>query len=368
VLCGQPATTFALDADDVIHPKLPEIPVAVPSEWLEHRPDIAGAERRMAAANADVGVATAAFFPRIILNGSAGFESVSASTLFDWPSHVWAVGPTLQWPLFTGGRNRAQLKSAKAAYTGTVASYRQTVLTAFQDVEDQLAAQKLLTEQLEREQEALVAARRALDVSNNRYKGGVEQYLDVITAQTAVLTHEQTVIQLRAQRQAASVALIKAMGAGWQSNAEAAAGGKLTAGSSEGSNLKFAHYLRSKGRRSGEIRTLSHSTGSLLREPGASIIRARWHITSCKRGRRWIRGHEHERGPIGFHSRVRPDDFSRRLSAVPSPAAHRQIHSAVVRRRTGSVDHVHVIFSDPAAGRICLCAFSVPIPEAPARR
>jgi len=227
VLCGQAATTFALTADTTSTSleqglnasgqvtDAPVIPVSVPSEWLEHRPDIASAERLMAAANAEVGVAKAAFYPRVVLNASGGFESVSASTLFDWPSHLWAVGPSVQFPLFTGGRNRAQLASAKAAYDGAVASYRQTVLTAFQDVEDRLAAQSLLAVQLEEEQAALTAARRALDISMNRYKAGVEQYLDVITAQTAVLTHEQSVAQLSGQQNAASVALIKALGAGW---------------------------------------------------------------------------------------------------------------------------------------------------------
>jgi NodT family efflux transporter outer membrane factor (OMF) lipoprotein len=186
----------------------------VPSEWLESRPDISAAERLMAAANANVGVAKAVFYPRILLNGSGGFQSISASTLFDWPSRLWAVGPTLQLPLFTGGLNRAQLASAKAAYAGSVATYRQTVLTAFQDVEDQLAAQHFLASQLDEETSALASARRALDIANNRYKAGVEQYLDVITAQTTELGHEQSVIQLRGQRLATSVALIKSLGAG----------------------------------------------------------------------------------------------------------------------------------------------------------
>jgi NodT family efflux transporter outer membrane factor (OMF) lipoprotein len=215
VLCGEAATTFALGTADPNATNLPAIPLSVPSEWLESRPDIAAAERRMAGANADVGVATAAFYPRVILSAMGGFESVNASTLFDWPSRLWAVGPSLQWPLFTGGRNRAQLASAKAAYQGAVAAYRQTVLTAFQEMEDQLAAQALLAKQLDREGAALSAARRALDISDNRYKAGVEQYLDVIVAQTAVLNHEQTTVLLSGQRLAASAALIKALGGGW---------------------------------------------------------------------------------------------------------------------------------------------------------
>jgi multidrug efflux system outer membrane protein len=220
VLCGQPATTFALTPNTVASTNLPAIPVAVPSEWLESRPDISAAERRMAAANANLGVAKAAFYPKVLLNGSGGFQSLSASTLFDWPSRLWAIGPSVQVPIFTGGRNRAQLASARAAYDGTVATYRQTVLTAFQDVEDQLAAQRLLAQQLEGENAALASAQRTLDISNNRYKGGVEAYLDVITAQTTALAHQQSVIQLNGQRLAASVSLIKALGAGWSADKE----------------------------------------------------------------------------------------------------------------------------------------------------
>ncbi len=224
VLCGQVATTFALAPNTVASTNLPAIPVAVPSEWLESRPDISAAERRMAAANADIGVAKAAFYPRVLLIGSGGFESVSASDLFTWPSHLWAIGPTLQLPIFTGGRNRAQLASARAAYDGTVASYRQTVLTAFQDVEDQLAAQRLLAQQLNEENAALASAQRTLDISKHRYKAGVEQYLDVIIAQATELTLKQSVVQLNGQKLAASVSLIKALGAGWQPTSTTSAG------------------------------------------------------------------------------------------------------------------------------------------------
>jgi NodT family efflux transporter outer membrane factor (OMF) lipoprotein len=227
VLCGQVATTFALTPDTVASTNLPAIPVAVPSEWLERRPDISAAERRMAAANANIGVARAAFYPRVLLNGSGGFESISASDVFAWPSHLWAIGPTLQLPIFTGGRNRAQLASARAAYDGTVATYRQTVLTAFQDVEDQLAAQRLLAQQLDEETAALASAERTLIISNNRYKAGVEQYLDVIVAQATELTHKQNAVQLNGQKLTASVSLIKALGAGWNTdNKHASASGQ----------------------------------------------------------------------------------------------------------------------------------------------
>jgi multidrug efflux system outer membrane protein len=227
VLCGQPAPAFelgatrgALGADQKAFDAGPGIPVAVPSELLERRPDIASAERLMAAANADVGLAYAAFYPRITLNGLAGFQSVDANTLFNWESRVWSVGPSLSLPLFTGGRNRAQLAGARAAYDAAVANYRQTVLSAFQDVEDQLSAQHLLAQQSAKEGVALNSARRTVDISMTKYKGGVITYLDVVVAQSAALSLEQTVVQLSAQRLSASVSLIKALGAGWTIDAE----------------------------------------------------------------------------------------------------------------------------------------------------
>jgi multidrug efflux system outer membrane protein len=215
-LCGQPASTFEI-AESTNAIAIPEIPSAVPSQMLESRPDVAAAERRMAAANADVGIAKAAFFPGVTLNGMAGFQSVSASSLFNWESRLWSVGPSLSLPIFTGGRNRAQLRSAKAAYEGVVANYRETVLNAFQDVEDQLAAQRLLAQQHKAESAALKSAKRTLEISMNRYKGGVITYLEVATAQNAALAHEQNVVQLKASQLRASVGLVKAMGAGWNS-------------------------------------------------------------------------------------------------------------------------------------------------------
>ena len=225
VLCGQVAPSFgvsvtqdALAAARRSFEAGPGIPVSVPSELLERRPDIAGAERLMAAANADVGVAYAAFYPKVMLNGLAGFQSIDASTLFNWQSRFWAVGPSLSLPLFTGGRNRAQLAAARAAYDAAVANYRQTVLSAFQDVEDQLTAQRLLAQQLEKESVALKSSRRTLDISLTKYKGGVITYLEVAIAQSSSLAHEQTVVQLSAQRLAAIVSLIKALGAGWSAD------------------------------------------------------------------------------------------------------------------------------------------------------
>jgi multidrug efflux system outer membrane protein len=233
-LCAEPAPAFqvsvtrdALTAARNAVDAGPGVPVAVPSELLERRPDIAAAERRMAAANADVGLAHAAFFPRVMLNGLAGFQSLDASTLFNWESRVWSVGPSLSLPIFTGGRNRAQLAAARAAYDAAIANYRQTVLSAFQDVEDQLAAQRLLAQQAEKEAAALKSAHRTLDISLTKYKGGVITYLEVAIAQSAALAHEETVVQLSAQRLSASVSLIKALGAGWTTDtAQPAASGQ----------------------------------------------------------------------------------------------------------------------------------------------
>lgn len=214
-LCGLPSPTFEI-AESTNSIAIPQIPASIPSELLESRPDVAAAERRMASANADVGVSKAAFFPTVTLNGLAGFQSVSASSLFNWESRLWSVGPSLSLPIFTGGRNKAQLASAKAAYEGTVANYRQTVLSAFQDVEDQLAAQRLLATQYDAENAALKSAKRTLEISMNRYKGGVITYLEVSTAQNAALSHEQNVVQLKASQLKASVSLVKALGAGWK--------------------------------------------------------------------------------------------------------------------------------------------------------
>ena len=215
-LCGQAANGFAIAPSRGIDESAgPAIPGCIPGELLEHRPDIAAAERRMAAANADVGQATAAFYPKVMLNGSAGYQSIHASNIFSWSSRAWAVGPSLQLPVFTGGRNTAQLASARAAYDSAVAGYRQTVLSAFQDVEDQLASQRLLAEQLNKEKAALTSARRTLEISITRYKGGLITYLEVAVVQSTTLTHEQTVVQLAALRQSAKVSLIKALGGGW---------------------------------------------------------------------------------------------------------------------------------------------------------
>jgi NodT family efflux transporter outer membrane factor (OMF) lipoprotein len=214
-LCGWDAISFTVNAPTNIALVAPGVPLGIPSELLERRPDISAAERRVTSANAQIGVATAAFFPSITINGLAGFQSIDAAKLFDWESRVWSIGPSLSWPIFTGGLNRAQLEFARAGYDATVANYRQTVLSAFQDVEDQLFTTRLLQDEYEKETAALKSARRSVEISMTKYKGGVITYLDVVIAQTAALTHQQTVVQLEGQRLAAVVSLIKALGAGW---------------------------------------------------------------------------------------------------------------------------------------------------------
>jgi len=216
VLCGEPAMTFTVaertnDPFTEIH-----VPAVVPSELLERRPDIAAAERRVAAANADIGVAQTAFYPSLTINGAAGFQSVDAKTWLSWPGRVWSLGPAVNLPIFTGGFNKAQLAASRAAYDQAVANYRQTALSAFQDVEDQLTAQQLLATQLQGENAALTSAQHTLEIANNRYKAGLVTYLDVVTSQSAALDIQRTVVELEGVRRVAAVGLIKAIGGGWQ--------------------------------------------------------------------------------------------------------------------------------------------------------
>jgi len=215
LLCGESPMDFAAAGGARRIARVPAIPPGLPAELLEHRPDVAAAERRMAAANADVGVAKAAFFPAVKFNGLAGLQSVSASSWFDWPSRLWSVGPNLELPLFTGGLNSANLARTRAAYAETVAAYRQTVLGAFGEVEDLLAAQAWLAEECDAEQQAVAAARRALEIANNRYRAGLVTYLDVAAAQTAALAQERNAVELQGARLTACVNLVKALGSGW---------------------------------------------------------------------------------------------------------------------------------------------------------
>lgn len=216
VLCGQSPIHFTVATETPVARFIPALPSILPADLLEHRPDIASAERNMAAANADIGVAKAAFFPALKINGLAGFQSVDSSSWFDWPSRFWSVGPSVDLPLFTGGLNRAKLAAARAGYNETVANYRQTVLGAFGEVEDALAAQRLLADEWDAENAALAAARRTLEISQNRYKSGLVTYLEVAIAQASALDHERSVVHLQGSRQAATVNLIKALGCGWE--------------------------------------------------------------------------------------------------------------------------------------------------------
>jgi multidrug efflux system outer membrane protein len=215
LLAGQPASTFRIPERSLSVTPL-SIPSGLPSELLERRPDISAAERRMASANANIGVAKAAFFPSIQLNGLAGLESIDTGNLLSSSSRLWAVGPSLSVPLFEGGRLRAGVRLSEASYQEMVANYRQAVLTAFSEVEDNLAAQNLLASEYEAESGALIAARRELELANNRYRDGLITYLEVATAESTALDIEFGTVQLRGQQLVAAVTLVKSLGGGWQ--------------------------------------------------------------------------------------------------------------------------------------------------------
>jgi multidrug efflux system outer membrane protein len=218
VLVGAPAATFSVptSAEEVV---LPSVPPGIPSELLERRPDVAAAERSLAAANARIGVAKAAFFPAISLTGSAGFESADSASLFGADSRIWSIGPSVYLPLFQGGRNRSNLERSRAAYDEGVAVYRQQVLVAFREVQEALTATRLLAAQSEAQDRALAASKRAASLAQKRYKAGYVSYFDVVDAQRTELSNELAAAQLEAQRLNTGVALIKALGGGWSSGA-----------------------------------------------------------------------------------------------------------------------------------------------------
>lgn len=214
VLIGKPPAEFSLAFSPVSAPP-PPIPAGLPSELLERRPDIAAAERRMAAANAQIGVAKAAYFPAIILSPVAGFESGGLGTLLQGPSLFYTLGASAAETVFDAGRRRGMTEQAEAGYDQTVASYRQDVLAAFQDVEDNLAALRILDQESRSEDLAVRAAQRSVDLSLNQYKGGIANYLQVLTAQTSALTNERADVDILRRRLDATVQLIKALGGGW---------------------------------------------------------------------------------------------------------------------------------------------------------
>ena len=226
LLVGEPASTFAVaKAPYEVHP--PAIPLGVPSQLLERRPDVAAGERLVAQANAQIGLATSAYYPSLTLSGSAGVESGSLANLFTWPSRFWSVGASLAETLFDAGLRRATLLQARAAYDETVANYRQTVLTAFQQVEDNLAALRVLAHQIDQQVTAVKAAEHYLALATDRYQLGIDPYLNVIAAQTALLGNQQALVALRMQQMTSSVQLIEALGGGWEASAMPSPGAVL---------------------------------------------------------------------------------------------------------------------------------------------
>jgi NodT family efflux transporter outer membrane factor (OMF) lipoprotein len=214
LLIGEPPSNFAL------HPALlaaaiPPVPVGVPSALLERRPDIAAAERRVAAANAEIGVATAAYFPDLIVSATAGFRSGSLAKWLTVPSRFWSVGPDIAQTLFDAGARRARTDQAIAAYDAEAATYRQAVLTGFQEVEDNLAALRILEQEAQVQNDALQLARLSVALTINQYKAGIVSYLNVVTVQTTALGNERTAVDIQNRRLAACILLIKALGGGW---------------------------------------------------------------------------------------------------------------------------------------------------------
>ena len=239
ILVGKPPAEFSLPPLPLTAPP-PPIPGSLPSELLERRPDIAAAERRVASANAQIGVAQSAYYPVIGLSGGGGFESSSITTLLNGPAGLWSFGLSAVGTLFDGGRRHALTSEARAAYDLQVATYRESVLTAFQQVEDNLAAVRILENEAKVQDEAVVAAQRSLDLSNTRYTGGVTSYLEVTIAQSAALSDEVTAVNILGRRMANTVLLIQALGGGWDRSSlpqRPESGGKLVSSAGSGSSI-----------------------------------------------------------------------------------------------------------------------------------
>jgi len=217
LLVGQPASSFSIAVEPLKIPP-PAVPFGVPSELLERRPDIAAAERLMEQANAQIGVARAAYFPTLTLSASGGFETTRGGSWFTWPSRFWSVGPALSETIYDGGLRRATMEQYRAQYDQTVANYRNSVLTAFQQVEDNLASLRILSQEIQEQDTAIVAAQRSLTLATDRYRLGIDPYLNVITAQTTLFSNQQTAVTLRIQQIVASVQLMEAVGGGWDSS------------------------------------------------------------------------------------------------------------------------------------------------------
>jgi NodT family efflux transporter outer membrane factor (OMF) lipoprotein len=228
VLTGQAPAGFSLVvANDLLTP--PDIPPGLPSQLLERRPDIAAAERRMAAANAQIGVATAAFFPTLSLSASGGFASSKLAQLLSLPNRFWSIGANLAEPLFDAGLRRAQRDQTLAQYDEAVADYRQTVLPGFQEVEDNLATLAVLKDEATIQQAAVDAARLSVDLTTNQYKAGIVGFINVVAAQTVLFNNERSLVQLRGRQWQANVTLVRALGGGWTA-AEGAPAGSTPSG------------------------------------------------------------------------------------------------------------------------------------------
>jgi NodT family efflux transporter outer membrane factor (OMF) lipoprotein len=214
MLLGKPATDFSIPV--LAHTTAPPpIPTGTPSQLLERRPDVAAAERTMAEANAVIGIGYAAYYPTLTLSASAGFESSAFTKLFDWPSRFWSIGPSVSETIFDAGLRRATIDQYIATYNADVASYRQTVLTAFQQVEDYLAETRILSTQIEQEKAAVKSADTAFNLEKGRYETGLDPYITLLTTQTALLNTQQTLVNLQVQQMTSSVLLIEALGGGW---------------------------------------------------------------------------------------------------------------------------------------------------------
>jgi NodT family efflux transporter outer membrane factor (OMF) lipoprotein len=217
LLIGQPASTFSIPVAP-LSTTPPPIPLGLPSDLLERRPDVAASERSMAQANSQIGIATAAFYPTVTLSGSVGLSSTSFTSWFTWPSRFWSVGAGLSETLFDAGLRKATVAQFRSQYDETVANYRQTVLTAFQQVEDNLAALRILSVEVAQQDTAVTSAQRNLVLATDRYRLGIDPYLNVITAQTSLLSNQQTATSLRTQQITASVQLVEALGGGWNAS------------------------------------------------------------------------------------------------------------------------------------------------------
>jgi NodT family efflux transporter outer membrane factor (OMF) lipoprotein len=213
-LIGKPASDFSVPVK-VLSTPVPTVPIDIPSKLLQRRPDIAAAERTMAEANALIGVETAAYFPTLNLTASGGWEASAVKNLFTAPARFWSLGASASETIFDGGLRGATLRQFTAQFNADVAAYRQTVLTAFQQVEDNIATVRILSQQIERQKAAVAAAQRFLDIATSRYQTGIDPYLNVITAQTTLLSDQQTEVTLRVNEMTAAVQLIQALGGGW---------------------------------------------------------------------------------------------------------------------------------------------------------